>query len=218
MSQLLKKYALLTACAVLALCFATRPASAQTQMVNAKGMDGHLIFAYWSTEKNANTHLAIESPLGVRPSLANETKNVVRVMVKDRAGMKVADFRICLMGANTWTAVLSPSGDGSMLTVMAPGSCDDDVIQTTPQRERDVQPATLKDGMAMLDAMSGYIEAYVEPMETLMDVSAFDEPDAADNASDDGHARPIAGMAVLINPMSGFASSYNATGIASSTL
>ncbi len=187
----------------------------QTQMVNASGMDGHLIFPYWSTVKNANTHLAIESPLGVRPSLAKETKNVVRVMVKDTKGMAVGDFRICLMGANTWTARIIPSGDGSLLEVVAPGSCDGDVIQTTPQRERDVQPSTLNDkGMAMLDAMSGYIEAYVEPMGTLQDANVLDDEGAGPpQASDDGHARPIAGTAVLLNAMSGFASSYDATAI-----
>ena len=64
MSQLLKKYALLTACAVLALCFATRPAHAQ--MVADGGTGEHLLFGYWSTANYMNTWVAIHSPVGVR--------------------------------------------------------------------------------------------------------------------------------------------------------
>ena len=64
MSQLLKKYALLTACAVLALCFATRPAHAQE--VARGGTGEHLLFAYWSTGNYTNTNVDVHSPLGVR--------------------------------------------------------------------------------------------------------------------------------------------------------
>ena len=67
MSQLLKKFALLTACAVLALCFATRPAHAQEVTEVADGGTGeHLLFGYWSTANYMNTWIAVHSPLGVR--------------------------------------------------------------------------------------------------------------------------------------------------------
>ena len=82
MSQLLKKFALLTACAVLALCFATRPAHAQS--VAANGTGEHLLFAYWSTADYMNTNVAIHSPVGVRVS--GETMNVVKITIRDEMG------------------------------------------------------------------------------------------------------------------------------------
>ncbi|MCE2485352.1 MAG: hypothetical protein J4F42_07550, partial [Desulfurellaceae bacterium] len=94
MSQLLKKYALLTACAALALCFATRPAQAQTASTLTErapaiapgGAGEHLLFAYWSTANYMNTNVNIHSPLGMRSSILEQTSNVVYVRVRSAAG------------------------------------------------------------------------------------------------------------------------------------
>ena len=77
MSQLLKKFALLTACAALALCFTARSAHAQavTQAdVDESGTGEHLLFAYWTTANYTNTNINIHSPLGVLGGTARKDR------------------------------------------------------------------------------------------------------------------------------------------------
>ena len=132
MSQLLKKYALLAACAVLALFFAMRPAHAQETdpSVDASGTGEHLFFGYWSTANYMNTQVNVHSPLGIRDS--GETKNVVHIRVRnmDTSDNTVVSFNVCLTPGDSWTAALSMDG----LMVMDPGECDDDVAQGTDTR------------------------------------------------------------------------------------
>ncbi len=227
MSQLLKKYALLTACAVLALCFATRPA--QAQMVESSGTGEHLIFAYWSADMYTKTNLNIHSPLGVMDS--GETKNVVRVVIRDDMGEAKADFKICLMPGESWTAALS----GGMLQVEDGGECDDRAQQAAGSRT-----TTVTDAEAIIDKMpvslggaeSGYLEAWLAPTGGLKDdtvactVEEVDtDPSGGTRTCTEGtgfdvdtnpdHATPrnISGMAMLVSPMSGFSSSYNAVAL-----
>ena len=212
MSQLLKKYALLTACAVLALCFATRPAQAQT--VNMGGTGDHLLFAYWSADMYTNTNVNIHSPLGVRGG--TETKNVVHVRVRktdaDSAANTVVSFDICLMPGDSWTANLSMDG----LTVVDAGGCDGDV-QASGTGDRGshtiAAPMAGMDNMVSLGgAESGFLEAWLKPDGTLKDGMGTTVT-ANDNAADDATPRSISGSAMLVSAMSGFSSSYNATAL-----
>jgi len=236
MSQLLKKFALLAACAVLALCFATRPAHAQS--VANGGSGEHLFFAYWSTANYMNTNVSVHSPLGVRVS--GETMNVVRVVIRDNMGDTARDFKICLKPGDSWTANLSMGG----LMVMDAGECDEDVYQTPPDRNNLPHPTPMMGQMASLgDATSGYLEAWLAPTRGLNDdtVACGFNNSAGDGdvrgasscpnlgtvtapgvglGSVDGdttqdHATPkyISGSAMLVSPTSGFSSSYNAVAL-----
>ena len=224
MSQLLKKYALLAACAVLALCFATRPAHAQS--VADGGTGEHLIFGYWSTANYMNTNVNVHSPSGVRTS--NETKNVVRVVIRDDMGEAAADFKVCLTPGDSWTATLSMGG----LMVMDPGECDDDVQQSAADRDNipNETPA-MGEMLSLGDVDGGYLEAWAAPLGGLVDdtvpcvapadpigpgecataqgVGGGDADLAADNAT----ARDISGSAMLVSAASGFSSSYTPTAL-----
>ena len=165
MSQLLKKYALLAACAVLALFFAMRPVHAQSVAMGGTGE--HLLFAYWSTAKYVNTLVAIKSPLGVRNS--GEAMNVVRIVIRDAMGKGVADFNTCLMPGDSWTASLSMDG----LMVGDPGGCDDAVVQPAASTDREggngMMATPMAGEMIPLDADGGYFEAWLNPMATFND-------------------------------------------------
>ena len=233
MSQLLKKFALLTACAVLALCFATRPAHAQSVSGDAQG--DHLLFGYWSTADGTDTHVALHSPLGVRDS--GEMPNVVRVIVRDTMGAMLAHFKTCLTPGDSWTAALSMMDGMSSLTVRDEGDCD---ASTQPPGSTRVSPAPIDTPMAgemvsLGAAMSGYLEAIVAPNDGLLDGTTpcagasivANDPgglcgqsgvdakggDDDDNTPDDTTPRDITGMAALVNPTSGFASNYVATAL-----
>ena len=232
MSQLLKKFALLTACAVLALCFATRPAHAQSVSGDAQG--DHLLFGYWSTADGTDTQVALHSPLGVRDS--GEMPNVVRVIVRDTMGTMLAHFKTCLTPGDSWTAALSMMDGMSSLTVVDEGACD---ASTQPPGATRVSPAPIDTPMAgemvsLGAAMSGYLEAIVAPNDGLLDgttpceTAASDTTAAAvcgasgvdatggndaDSNPDDTDPRDITGMAALVNPTSGFASNYVATAL-----
>ena len=225
MSQLLKKYALLTACAVLALFFTMRPAHAQS--VNDGGTGEHLLFTYWSTANYMNTNLSIHSPLGVRNT--GEAMNVVRVKVRDTMGESLADFKICLMPGESWTAAMA----GGMLTVVDGGRCDDKAKQDDPSRTTTpTDTEALFSGMPIsLGADSGYFEAWLAPTAGLKDdtvACSVEEVDLeadsnrdctegvgfdVDTSPDDATPTLISGMAMLVSPMSGFSSSYNAVAL-----
>lgn len=226
MSQLLKKFALLTACAVLALCFATRPAHAQSVAMGGAGE--HLLFAYWSTENYTDTWVAIRSPLGVRVS--GETMNVVRVVIRNDMGEAARDFKICLKPGDSWTATLSMGN----LMVGDAGECDANVQQIAPDRNNLPHPTPMVGQMASLgDATSGYLEAWLTPDGTLVDdsvpcVAPADATDPqvgecatasgagggdADLIADDATPRYISGSATLVSPTAGFASSYTAVAL-----
>ena len=104
-----------------ALLFAVQPAQAQTVATN--GFGDNLIFSYWTTERNMETLLTISSPFGERAR--SEPRNVVAVNVSGTT------FRICLEGADSWTAVIkkaSADDPHSWVVVEDPGECDDDLV------------------------------------------------------------------------------------------
>ena len=209
MSQLLKKFALLTACAALAFCFAARPA--QAQMVEPSGVGEHLLFAYWSVDDGMNTNINIHSPLNVTGGIAPD-KNVVYVRVRSDAFDRniVASFNICLNAADSWTATLSEEG----LMVMDEGGCDGDLrdLASNPSNQNVPTPTMDGDPVDLGATTSGYIEAWLNPANTLKDDKGMGAPDA-DHNPEDGSARYISGSAMLVSPMSGFSSSYNATAL-----
>ncbi len=217
MSQLLKKYALLTACAVLALCFATRPAQAQTVAMGGTGE--HLLFAYWSTADYTNTNVNIHSPLDVRDKPSDETMNVVRVVIRDAMGKGQADFKICLMPGDSWTATLSMDG----LMVMDGGGCDESVHHSAGSRTESATSTPMMGEMMALGADSGYIEAWLAPTGGLVDDSVRCSPAGAnclaaggfdtDLAEENATPSVISGSAMLVSAMSGFSSSYNAVAL-----
>ena len=215
MSQLLKKFALLTACAVLALCFATRPAHAQT--IASGGTGEHLLFAYWSTANYTNTNVNIHSPLDVRDS--GETMNVVRVVIRDAMGEGAADFKICLKPGDSWTATLSMDG----LMIMDGGDCDDSVYHAAGSRTSGATSTPMMGEMMAIDADSGYIEAWLAPTGGLVDDSVRCSPAGTnclaaggfdtDLAEENATPSFISGSAMLVSAMSGFSSSYNAVAL-----
>lgn len=73
------QYALVTACVAGALLLATRPAQAQRQL---SGMGEQLLFGYWTTERERDTYISIQSPLGVQDQADNQRRNVVRIVVR----------------------------------------------------------------------------------------------------------------------------------------
>ncbi len=208
MSQLLKKYAVLAACAALALCFTTQ--SAQAQQVEPGGTGEHLFFAYWSTANYTNTNVNIHSPLGVTVGAA-QPKNVVYVRVRSAAADRntVASFNICLMAGDSWTATLSSEG----LMVGDPGECDGDVraIGSNPGNMNVATPA-MGEMVSLGETDSGYIEAWLNPRNALIDDTSLTGPDADFNP-EDAQPRAISGTAMLVSPMSGFSSSYNAVAL-----
>ena len=216
MSQLLKKFALLTACAVLALCFMARPAQAQapsadTAMVAAGGAGEHLFFAYWSTANYMNTHVNIHSPLGTTDEF--EKPNAVYVRIRDAEADPddniVASFMICLTGGDTWTATISEEG----LMVRDPGGCDESLRQpaTNPSNMNVNTPTKDGDPVDLGEADSGYLEAWLRPVNALQD----DKWGTRDATFLPEHAIPrnISGTAMLVSPMSGFSSSYDAVAL-----
>ena len=230
MNQLLKKCALLAACAALALCFTTRSAHAQP-VASPDAQGDHLFYGYWSTENGGDTHVAVHSPLGVRSS--GESPNVVRIIVRDTMGAVAAHFKMCLMPGDSWTAVLSSDG----LMVADAGACDDSTQPPGSTRENPAPIDTPMEGqmVSLGTATSGYLEAIVAPNNGLMDgttpcagtAAVADNPggicgasgvdaeggDDADNTPDDTMPRDITGIAALVNPMSGFSSNYLAVAL-----
>ena len=204
MSQLLKKYALLAACAALALCFITRPV--QAQMVMDGGAGEHLFFAYWTTANYTNTNVNIHSPLGVRGA-DNPDKNVVYVRVRGTAPDRntVVSFRTCLYPGDSWTGTLSEEG----LMVMDAGECDDDLMDygSNPGNQN-VSPPVAGEMVDLGDTDSGYVEAWLVPVATLKD-----SPVDTDHSPENAMPRYISGTAMLVSPMSGFSSSYNAVAL-----
>ena len=73
------QYAWVTACVAGALLLATRPAQA-VRTVN--GMGTQLLFSYWTTEGERDTYISIQSPLGVQQRPQDQTRNVVRIVVR----------------------------------------------------------------------------------------------------------------------------------------
>ena len=209
MNQLLKKFALLTACAALALCFTTRPAQAQDvmEMVEPGGTGEHLFFAYWTVDNYTNTSVNIHSPLGMYGA-DNPTKNAVYVRVRSAAADRniVASFMICLNPGDSWTATLSMD-DGLM--VMDEGECDGDLreLASNPGNQNVATPTMDGDPVDLGATTSGYIEAWLNPVNALKD--GADEGFNPDNAT----PRYISGTAMLVSPMSGFSSSYNAVAL-----
>lgn len=204
MSQLLKKFALLTACAALAFCFTTRPASAQ--MVEPGGTGEHLFFTYWSADKYTNTNVNIHSPLGMYGA-DDPAKNAVYVRIRSAAPDRniVASFNICLNPGDSWTARLSMDG----LMVMDEGECDGDLreLGSNPSNMNVATPTMDGDPVSLGGTESGYIEAWLNPVNALKD--GADEGFNPDNAT----PRFISGTAMLVSPMSGFSSSYNAVAL-----
>lgn len=210
MSQLLKKFALLTACAALALCFTARPA--QAQQVEAGGAGEHLFFAYWSTANYTNTNVNIHSPLGVTVGAA-QPKNVVYVRIRSAAADRntVASFNICLMAGDSWTATLSMDG----LMVMDPGECDGDLrdVGSNPGNMNVDTPMEGEMADILGETDSGYIEAWLNPRNSLMDDTNFTKAPDADFSPENAQPRAISGTAMLVSPMAGFSSSYNAVAL-----
>lgn len=204
MSQLLKKFALLTACAALALCFTMRPA--QAQMVEPGGTGEHLFFAYWTVDNYTNTSVNIHSPLGMYGA-DNPDKNAVYVRVRSAAPDRniVTSFMICLNPGDSWTATLSMDG----LMVMDEGECDGDLreLGSNPSNQNVATPTMDGDPVNLGATTSGYIEAWLRPVNALKD--GADEGFNPDNAM----PRYISGTAMLVSPMSGFSSSYNAVAL-----
>ena len=113
MNQLLKKFALLAACAALALCFTTRPAHAQ--MVADGGTGEHLLFGYWSTANYMNTNISIHSTAGGDWQAFRDkmlSTSVIRDMMAPSPTVSIygPSFNICLMPGDSWTATLSMDG------------------------------------------------------------------------------------------------------------
>ena len=209
MSQLLKKYALLTACAALALCFATRPA--QAQMADPGGTGEHLLFAYWTTDNYTNTNVNIHAPLGVTQDVlvANTVVYVrVRSTSANTAANTVASFNICLNPGDSWTATLSMDG----LMVMDPGECDGILreLSSNPSNMNVPTPTMDGDPVDLGDTTSGFIEAWLRPRNALEDDSRGPDPDFEPQ---NGQMNNISGTAMLVSPMSGFSSSYNAVAL-----
>ena len=209
MNQLLKKFALLTACAALALCFTAQ--SAQAQRVEPGGVGEHLFFGYWSTGNYTNTNVNIHSPLGVTGAVAPD-KNVVYVRVRNTAPDRnvVVSFNICLTAGDSWTATMSMDS----LMVMDEGGCDGDLRElstSNPSDQNLASPPMMGEMVDLGESNSGYIEAWLNPANTLKD-DTVGAPDS-DHNPEDGSAMPISGTAMLVSPMSGFASSYNAVAL-----
>ena len=201
--DLCKRMGMRLSLAVLGIVLLGAPAWAQTQEVNRMGLDGHLVFGYWNTQNYTDTHLSITSPLGVRTG--SEASNVVEIALKDRMGTGLGSFRICLKPGDTWTATLTGMMEGedtmSSLMVGNPGSCDDTLAAMPANRDNPpLATPGPDDDPIMLAAGDGFLTAYVMPTDAL----------EGDDGAVDAVARPISGMATLVSPMSGFASSYAA--------
>ena len=171
------------------------------------GTGEHLLFAYWSTANYMNTNVNVHSPLGVKDSM--EMKNVVHIMVRDADGDTVTSFNVCLLPGDSWTANFSMGG----LMVVDAGGCDGDVVGPAGGRGSTMMSPPMMGEMASLgDVDSGYLEAWLIPTGTLEDGTGTADPDDMD-AADNATPRYISGAAMLVSPMSGFSSSYNATAL-----
>ncbi len=205
------------------------------QVPRAGGLGSYLLFHYWTTE-DRDTYLSIDSPGGVMDDPATQTRNVVRVIVRSgdtppftdqvasvardtsgdtmaahnafRRPPMLAQFDICLMPGDTWTASISANaaGDGSMLTLGNPGECDAMVTQPAMTRggSNVMRTPTMDNPTIMLDGTMGIIEAF---------------PKVASTGTGEDMAtstvRDISGLAYLVSAEEGFASTYNPVALTS---
>ena len=197
MKQVLGIRALVALGITAALLFVVQPAQAQT--VAANGFGDNLIFSYWTTERNVETLLAISSPFGERTR--TEPRNVVGVNVSGTT------FRICLEGADSWTAVIkkaTPDDPHSWVVVVDPGECDADLVAPGSSMEETPMPNV---PLQISDTHMGYIHAYTDPDGTLLDSSDDDR------ITEDAVPRRLIGTAYLLSPSAGFSSAYAATAL-----
>ena len=210
MHHLRKHCGLLLALAGLAVCFTPRLAPAQAVTVAPDGVGEHLLFAYWSTAEGMTTLVSIHPPLGVR-NAGPEDHTVVTVRVRSAAPDRntVVAFKICLLPAASWTAALSAAG----LRVVSAGGCDDTLHEPTPRRFASQTVPTPAAGalVSLGDTDRGWLEAWLSPTHALPD----DTVGVPDNDFTPEHAavQPLAGLARLVSPRAGFASSYQATAL-----
>ena len=153
-----------------------------------------------------NTNVNIHAPLGVRSDTSSEKMNVVKVVVRDDMNEEATSFMICLTPGDSWTATLSMDG----LMVGDSGNCDGDVYlgSETARSGQDASPPMSGALVSLGEATSGYLEAWLAPRDALVE-------DDEDTAAVNMHAAvmPISGTAMLVSPMAGFSSSYNATAL-----
>jgi len=157
--------------------------------VAVNGIGDMLVYSLWQTTGNRDTLIAVIEGYGTSAS------NYVHVRFREGVNsVDVLDFTICLSPGDVWTAALSGTGapaGGSVLRVGNPGSCDDDVVAPlTP-------PPAVGEPLIISGATFGYMEAYT-----------FPGPAASPPGTDS-----IFGVATIVNPTAGFASSYNATAL-----
>ncbi len=203
MSQGFRIYVLLAAWMAVAWSFA--PAEAQN--IHGRGQGEHLLFAYWSVENGTNTNVAVYRHVGVRGQVSEETPSVAQVAVRDRMGKIATEFKICLMPGDSWTATLTGAG----LRVGSPGECDEKIHQGGGTRTGQLV-VTPKPGevVTLGPATSGWLDVWLTPANTLQDGPDADtEPD---HASDSNTLR-LGGVATLVSPGAGFASSYRAVAL-----
>jgi hypothetical protein len=101
------------------------------------------------------------------------------------------------------------------LMVMDAGGCDGDLMDlgtSSPAHMNLAMPPAEGEMTSLGEADSGYIEAWLRPVSALND-----DTDAASTPNnflpEHAYPRNISGTAMLVSPMSGFSSSYNATAI-----
>lgn len=155
--------------------------------VAVNGVGDLLIYSFWQTSNGRDTLFTINEAFG------SNSRTFVHVRFREGVNsIDVLDFTICLSPGDVWTAALTAGTTGhSVLIVGNPGSCDDDVHPPlTP-------PPAPGEELIIANATFGYIEAYTFPG-TL-----------GGDPGDDS----IFGTATIVNPASGFSSSYNATAL-----
>ena len=154
--------------------------------VAVNGIGDLLVYSLWQTTGNRDTLVAIMEGYG-------NTDTFVHVRIREGvSSIDVLDFTICLSPGDVWTASLSSTGapaGGTVLRVGNPGSCDDDVVAPL------TSPPDVGEPLIVTASTFGYIEAYTFP-------GSAASPRGRDS---------IFGVATIVNPTVGFASSYNAT-------
>ncbi len=203
MSQRLRTYVWLAVWAAVAWSFAP----AEAQYIESRGRGDHLLFAYWSVEDDTNTNVAVHRHRGVREQVSEEAPSVAQVAVRDRMGKIATEFKICLMPGDSWTATLTAAG----LRVGSPGACDEKIHQGGSTRTGQLV-VTPKPGevVTLGSATSGWLDVWKTPANTLKDGADADtEPDHVPNSD----LAVLGGVATLVSPGAGFASSYNAVAL-----
>lgn len=230
------QYAWVTACVAGALLLATRPAQAQREL---SGMGTQLLFSYWTTEGERDTYISIQSPLGVQDQATNQSRNVVRIVLRSGNEPGFMDT-MASAGNNPGNAgdpwqflannvnrrprqlamfdVCLLPGDTWTATITANAAGDGSMLRLGDPGQCDgevQQPVVTRTGGGRLrtPTRENPIIRLDGEMTGLVDAYPIEVITGSGMATSTSVSRQISGIGYLVSPMEGFAAVYPAVSL-----